>query len=276
MWVCPLGSRNPEDDDQEVTFPGGGRWGPLRQPTPSLEPEQSTGGGVSSGPPLQVPCPAPSGSEMGQLITALALGLYLGTPKINTFSSDVTPGKTEVLFEQWNYRVQCIKDHYLELVVQESIMRYFKGAGADMAWYMGPTASVSNILDKLTVIFGTANFYKITEGNNKKVHSFAMRLEGTVNQIILRCPRQIIRYQYGNSKTTYSELVIAAHRVENKMVETKERVKVRSAASTGMATGSRELGDQIARLMAALTRVEQGSCPASAPNSPRHRGHGRG
>ena len=35
-------------------------------------------------------------------------------------------------------------------------------------------------------------------------------------------------------------------------------------------------GDQIARLMAALTRVEQGSHPAGAPNSPRHRGHGRG
>ena len=60
------------------------------------------------------------------------------------------------------------------------------------------------------------------------------------------------------------------------MEETKERVKARSAASTEVATGSRELGDQIARLMAALTRVEQGSCPASAPNSPRHRGHGRG
>ena len=60
------------------------------------------------------------------------------------------------------------------------------------------------------------------------------------------------------------------------MEETKERVKVWSAASTEVATGSRELGDQIARLMAALTRVEQGSHPASAPNSPRHRGHGRG
>ena len=28
--------------------------------------------------------------------------------------------------------------------------------------------------------------------------------------------------------------------------------------------------------MAALTRAEQGSCPASAPSSPRHRGHGTG
>ena len=60
------------------------------------------------------------------------------------------------------------------------------------------------------------------------------------------------------------------------MEETKERVKAQSAASTEVATGSRELGDQIERLMAALTRVEQGSCPVSAPNSLRHRGHGRG
>ena len=60
------------------------------------------------------------------------------------------------------------------------------------------------------------------------------------------------------------------------MEETKERVKVGSAAATEVASGSKELGDQIARLMAALTRVEQGSCPASAPNSPRHRDHWRG
>ena len=51
---------------------------------------------------------------------------------------------------------------------------------------------------------------------------------------------------------------------------------MRSAASTEVATGSKELGDQIARLMAAITRVEQGSHPASAPNSPRHRGCGEG
>ena len=38
-WVSPLGSRDPEEDDSEVTFPGGGGWGLLRQPTPSTEPE---------------------------------------------------------------------------------------------------------------------------------------------------------------------------------------------------------------------------------------------
>ena len=88
--------------------------------------------------------------------------------------------------------------------------------------------------------------------------------------------RDSIRYLYGNSKTTYSKLVITVHQAESKMEETQERVKVRSAASTEVVSGSKELGDQIARLMAALTRVEQGSHPVSAPNSLRHRGCGRG
>ena len=67
----------------------------------------------------------------------------------------------------------------------------------------------------------------------KRCPHLPMRLEGTLNQIRLRCPRWItdhevpwhlkewlfhgvqkyvrdsIRYLYGNSKTTYSELVIA-------------------------------------------------------------------
>ena len=43
------------------------------------------------------------------------------------------PGKTEVLFEQRYHELQCIKDHYLESVVWESIVQSLKGAVADMA-----------------------------------------------------------------------------------------------------------------------------------------------
>ena len=114
-------------------------------------------------------------------------------------------------------------------------MRSLKGAVADMARYMGPTASVSDILQKLMVILGTValfdvlmqNFYKVTQENHKKVPSFGTRLEGTLNQIQLKCPRWIanhkvswhlkdclfhrvhkhirdsIRYLYSNLKTTY-------------------------------------------------------------------------
>ena len=86
--------------------------------------------------------------------------------------------------------------------------------------------------------------------------------------------RDSIWYLYGNPQTTYCELVVTARRAERETEETK--VKVRSPATTEVPSSSKELGDQIARLMAALTRAEQGSCPASTPSSPRHRGHGRG
>ena len=135
----------------------------------------------------------------GQLITTLTSGLHIGTPKISTFSGNVAPGKIEVLYKQWSHEVQCIKDHYQESVVRESIMRSLKGVAADMAHYTGPTANVSEILEKLSVIFGTVasfdmlmqNFYKSTQGGNEKVPSFTTRLEGTLNQIRIRCPRRI-------------------------------------------------------------------------------------
>ena len=152
--------------------------GPERQTTPVLE--SPAGGRVPSGPPQQLPCPALVGPDMGQLITALTSGLRISTPKISTFSGDVACGKNEVSYKQWSHEVQCIKDHYPESVVRESIMRSLKGAVADMACYIGPTASVSKILEKLSVIFGMVmsfdmlmqNFYKISQGSNRKcLHS---------------------------------------------------------------------------------------------------------
>ena len=86
--------------------------------------------------------------------------------------------------------------------------------------------------------------------------------------------RDSVQYLYSNPQTTYSKLVVTARRAESKTEETK--VKERSATATEVPSGSKELGDQIARLMAALTRAEQSSHSASAPSSPRHRGHGRG
>ena len=97
------------------------------------------------------------------------------------------PGKAEVLFGQWYHKVQCVKDPYLESAVWESIVRSLKVVVEDMARYMGPTASDSNILQKLMVIFRMVssfdvlmqNFYKVKQGNHEKVPSFAVRLEGT-------------------------------------------------------------------------------------------------
>ena len=86
--------------------------------------------------------------------------------------------------------------------------------------------------------------------------------------------RDSMRYLYSNPQATYSKLVVTARRAESETKETK--VKARSAAATEVPSSSKELVDQIARLMAALIGQKQSSCSASAPSSPRHRGHGRG
>ena len=99
----------------------------------------------------------------------------------------------EVLFEQWSHEVQCVQDHYPESVVTESTVHSLKGAVADMARYMGPTTSMTHMLQNLTIIFGTVvlfdvlmqNVYKVTQNNHEKVPSFATRLEGTLNQVRL-------------------------------------------------------------------------------------------
>ena len=70
--------------------------------------------------------------------------------------------------------------------------------------------------------------------------------------------------------------MVAARKVESETEDAKEKVRAKSSTATEVTDGSKELGDQITRLMATPTRAEQGTCPASALNSPRDIGHGRG
>ena len=305
-WGNPVGNRAPDPDDQEVTFPRGGSGFPQKYHFNHLPLHNQME--VPLGQPPQPLTPAQPGADMGHLINTLTSGLHLGAPQINTFSGKATLGKTEVSFKQWYHKVQCIKDHYPEAVLRESIVRSLKGAVADMARYMGPTASVSNIMQKLTVIFGTVtsfdilmqNFYKVTQGNHEKVSSFTTRLEGTLNQIWLKCPgwiadcevpwhlkdhlfhgvqkhiRDSIQSLYSNPMTTYSELMVEACKAESETEEAWDKVRAKSTVVTESVDGSTELSNQIGRLMAALSRAEQGNCPASTPNSSRHRGCGMG
>ena len=95
------------------------------------------------------------------------------------------------------------------------------------------------------------HFYKVMQSNHGKVPSFASRLEGTLNQIKLQCPGRItdrevqkhlkghlfhgvhkhirdsIQYIYSNPGTTYSQLMIAAHKVESKNKEACDKVRAR-------------------------------------------------
>ena len=70
--------------------------------------------------------------------------------------------------------------------------------------------------------------------------------------------------------------MVTAHKVESENEEVQGKVQARSAVTTKPVDGASELGNQIAMLMAALTRSGQSNSSSSTPNSPRHRGHGRG
>ena len=103
-----------------------------------------------------------------------------------------------------------------------------------------------------------------------EVSSFATRLEGTLNQIQLRCPGRIvdhevachlkdqlfhgvhkhiwdsIRYLHGNPKTMYSQLMVAVREAESKNEDAREKVKAQSSVATEVSDSSEELGNEIA------------------------------
>ena len=142
-------------------------------------------------------------------------------------------------------------------------------------------------------------FIRSHKTTTRRFPFFATRLEGTLNQIRLQCPRRImdwevqqhlkdhlfhgvlkthrgwIHYLYSNPETKYSQLMVAACKVESKNEEAWDKVQARSAV---MSLLKKPLSweTKIARLMGAPTREGQGNSPSSTPNSPRHRGLGRG
>ena len=160
-WGEPSGSSNFNGDDPQVTFLRGEGWVSPKTTISSSSSSTTRWKVDSSGTTSSPLRPALANPDIGCLINTLALGLCLGTPRINTVSGKAMPGETEVSFKQWYHEVQCVKDHYQESVVQESIVQSLKGAAADMAHYMGPTASVTEILQKLMVIFGTVASFDV-------------------------------------------------------------------------------------------------------------------
>ena len=135
---------------------------------------------------------------------------------------------------------------------------------ADLVWYLGPHAPVSEILNKLELIYGTVasfdilmqNFYKLQQGKTEKVLVYVTHLEGALNavqqessmmlstfkvQMHLRyCPfhglhkhlHDSMHYLYNNPRIMYPQLMTAAHKAESEQEgRPREGVQVRSAQS---------------------------------------------
>ena len=65
--------------------------------------------------------------------------------------------------------------------------------------------------------------------------------------------------------------MVAAQKAESANEEIWDKVRARAAVATDSGEGATELGQQIAKLMAILTKAGQGSNQASAPSSCRER-----
>ena len=80
--------------------------------------------------------------------------------------------------------------------------------------------------------------------------------------------RDSVWYFYSTPGTSYSQLMVSTRKVESENEETQERVWARGMVTTKLGEGMAELGQQIAKLMAALTQTGQGSGQSSAPPGP--------
>ena len=71
--------------------------------------------------------------------------------------------------------------------------------------------------------------------------------------------------------------MVTAHKAErDEHEEIQDKVRARAKVATDWKEGSTKFRQQIARLMAALTKAGQGSSPSITPSSPQERGHWRG
>ena len=68
--------------------------------------------------------------------------------------------------------------------------------------------------------------------------------------------------------TTYSQLMITAHKAESEIEEAQDKVRARSAMTMELVDSSTELSNQITRLMAALTGLSRATVLQVLPIAP--------
>ena len=70
--------------------------------------------------------------------------------------------------------------------------------------------------------------------------------------------------------------MVVACKADSKNEESQDKVRTSAIVITNPGEGMAKLGQQIVKLIAALTKAGQGNSPSSVPSSPQERGCGRG
>ena len=88
---------------------------------------------------------------------------------------------------------------HTEATLREGIVNSLWGATADLVQYLGLHAPVSDIINKLELIYGTIasfnilvqNFYKLNQGKMEKVPVCMTQLEGEMNAVKQEYPNML-------------------------------------------------------------------------------------
>ena len=96
-------------------------------------------------------------------------------PKISTFSGDPSQ-KGEVLFKEWVFEVKCVMQSHTEVTLWERMVWSLCEVMANLVWYLGLQAQVSEIINKLELVYGTMesfgilmqNVYNLQQGIKQK------------------------------------------------------------------------------------------------------------
>ena len=168
-------------------------------------------------------------------------------PKLHTFSGD---GSTkDISFELWEYKVNQLRDSGLhpESAIIEAITDSLKGRAAEALRYVGPRASLSQIMSALQGKYGVASsfdtlmgsYYTLCQEETEDVTQYANRIENKLSSIVHRFPERFhgnaeqqtlrdrffkglkpiysssLRHKFDNPDVPYCELFTAARGIED-------------------------------------------------------------
>ena len=106
-------------------------------------------------------------------------------PKLPAFSGGEPIPKDEANFQQWRFQVRGVLSAYSPEAVKTSIINSVRGEARELVGFVGYSADVEEILDRMTERFARVTnidrvkqeFYQCNQDKNEKVTQFAGRLE---------------------------------------------------------------------------------------------------
>ena len=119
-------------------------------------------------------------------------------PKFSIFSGD-SNHKGDISFEQWVFEVKRVMQAYTEATLRNGLVWSLHRTMADLVWYLGLQAPMSEIINKLEHLHGTVisfnilmqYFYKMQQRMTEKVPVYVTHLEGTLNVVQQEYPAML-------------------------------------------------------------------------------------